>query len=187
MTQTKRLFKITDIVYIAIGAALIAVCSWITIPLPAVPITLQTFAVFAVLGILGGMRGTIAVAVYVALGAVGLPVFASFKGGIGALLGMTGGYIIGFIFSAGFYWLITALMKNSVVSRIIGMVGGLIVCYAFGTAWFVVVYSATKGAITVASALMMCVVPFLAPDAVKLALAFSISAVLAGRLKIGNR
>ena len=76
----------------ALFAALIAICSWISIP-TAVPFTLQTFAVFLALGVLGGKLGTLSVAVYLLLGAVGLPVFAGFQGGLGALLGATGGYL----------------------------------------------------------------------------------------------
>ena len=80
----------------ALFAALIAICSWISIP-TAVPFTLQTFAVFLALGVLGGKLGTLSVAVYLLLGAVGLPVFAGFQGGLGALLGATGGYLAGFL------------------------------------------------------------------------------------------
>ena len=90
-------FRVVDLTYMAVCAALIAVCSWISIP-AAVPFTLQTFAVFCVLGLLGGKRGTVSILVYILLGAIGLPVFSGFNGGIGALLGTTGGYIIGFIF-----------------------------------------------------------------------------------------
>ena len=70
-----------DMVYIAIGIALISVCSWISVP-TAVPFTLQTFAVFLVLSLLGGKRGTIATVLYVILGAFGLPIFSHFTGGI---------------------------------------------------------------------------------------------------------
>ena len=80
---------------VALFAALMAICSWISIPAP-VPFTLQTFAVFLAPGLLGGKMGTIAVGTYLLLGAVGLPVFAGFSGGIGALLGATGGYLLGF-------------------------------------------------------------------------------------------
>ena len=95
--------------YNALFAVLLTVCAWISVPLP-VPFTLQTFAIFAALGILGGRRGTWAVAVYLLLGAVGLPVFSGFRGGLGALLGTTGGYILGFLALALVYWLVTALL-----------------------------------------------------------------------------
>ena len=183
-TNSKRPVSILDLTYVAAGAALIAVCSWVTIQLPSVPITLQTFAVFAALGILGGGRGTAAVAVYIALGAAGLPVFSGFRGGVGTLVGVTGGYIVGFLFSAGVYWLVTALWKKPKAPRIVGMTAGLAVCYAFGTVWFAVAYSRTTGAVGFGAALMKCVVPFLLPDAVKLALAFLISAAVRKRIKI---
>ena len=89
-------FSTRDLCFCAIGAALIAVCAWISIP-AEVPFTLQTFAIFAVCGLLGGRRGTVSVLVYLLLGAVGLPVFSGFRGGLGALLGTTGGYILGFL------------------------------------------------------------------------------------------
>ena len=91
--------KIWDIAYIAMFAAVMAVCSWISVP-ATVPFTLQTFGVFLAVGTLGGKRGSLAVLTYLLLGAVGAPVFAGFSGGIGCILGSTGGYIIGFLFSA---------------------------------------------------------------------------------------
>ncbi len=166
--------KTLDMVYIAISAALIAVCSWISIP-TTVPFTLQTFAVFFVLLALGGRRGTIATVIYVLLGAVGLPVFAGFKGGIGALLGNTGGYILGFILMGLIYMLITKIMGEKTAVTIIALVIGLAVCYAFGTAWFMYVYMRDTGAVGVMTVLSWCVIPFLLPDLLKMALAFVIS------------
>ena len=77
---------IRNLVYVALGAALITVCSWISIPM-TIPFTLQTFAVCLIAALLGWRNGLEAVVVYILLGAVGLPVFSGFKGGIGALLG----------------------------------------------------------------------------------------------------
>lgn len=71
--------KTYDLVYIAVFAVLMAVCSWISVP-TAVPFTLQTFAVFMAVGVLGGRRGTMSVALYIILGAVGVPVFAGMTG-----------------------------------------------------------------------------------------------------------
>ena len=90
--------KTYDIVYIAVFAVIMAICSWISIP-TAVPFTLQTFGVFVAVGVLGGKRGTLSILVFILLGAIGVPVFAGFSGGIGVLAGTTGGYIIGFLFS----------------------------------------------------------------------------------------
>ena len=166
--------KVLDLVYIAIGAALIAICSWISIP-TAVPFTLQTFAVFFVLLALGGERGTLATLVYVLLGAVGVPVFAGFSGGIGVLLGNTGGYIIGFLFTGLIYILFTKFFKKNIVMKVVALVLGLAVCYAFGTAWFMHVYMKSSGEVGLLTVLGWCVFPFIIPDLLKLALAVVIS------------
>ena len=166
--------KVLDLVYIAIGAALIAICSWISIP-TAVPFTLQTFAVFFVLLALGGERGTLATLVYVLLGAVGVPVFAGFSGGIGVLLGNTGGYIIGFLLTGLIYILFTKFFKKNIVMKVIALVLGLAVCYAFGTAWFMHVYMKSSGEVGLLTVLGWCVFPFIIPDLLKLALAVVIS------------
>lgn len=162
--------KIVAMVQIALFAAIIAICSWIQIPL-TVPFTLQTFAVFCTLGILGGKNGTISVLLYIILGAVGVPVFAGFSGGVGVLLGTTGGYIIGFLFTALLYWVITHFFGDKLPVMIIAMALGLVVCYAFGTAWFMLVYARTTGAVGLMTALGWCVFPFILPDCVKIALA----------------
>ena len=110
--------KTYDLVYIAVFAVVMAVCSWISIP-AQVPFTLQTFGVFMAVGVLGGKRGTLAVLVYVLLGAVGVPVFAGFSGGIGSLLGNAGGYIIGFIFSALVMWAIESVFGRKPVVQML--------------------------------------------------------------------
>ena len=159
-----------DMIYTAVGAVLIAICSWISIP-TAVPFTLQTFAVFFVLLLLGGERGTIATLVYVLLGAVGVPVFAGFSGGIGILLGSTGGYIIGFLFVGLIYILFEKFFKKNIVMKIVALVLGLAVCYAFGTAWFMHVYIKSSGEVGLLTVLGWCVFPFIIPDLIKMALA----------------
>lgn len=170
VVKTRENSKVLDMVYIAISAALIAICSWISIP-TAVPFTLQTFAVFFVLLLLGGERGTIATLVYVLLGAVGVPVFAGFSGGIGILLGSTGGYIIGFLFVGLIYILFEKFFKKNIVMKIIALVLGLAVCYAFGTAWFMHVYIKSSGEVGLLTVLGWCVFPFIIPDLIKMALA----------------
>lgn len=177
--KAKASLKTRDMAYCALMSVLIAVCSWISLPIGQVPFTLQTFGVFCALGLLGGARGTIAIAVYILLGAVGVPVFAGFSGGLSVLIGTTGGYIVGFLLSGLIYWLITTKFGSGLVPSIIGLVLGLAACYAFGTAWFMVAYARATGPIGLSSALMWCVVPFLLPDAGKMALAL----LLTGRLK----
>lgn len=172
-----------DLAYMGVCAALMAVCSWIAVP-TTVPFTLQTFAVFLAVGILGGKYGTLSVIVYILLGAVGAPVFADFSGGMGVLLGPTGGYIIGFIFSALVMWLIEIFAGKKLWILGISMVVGLLVCYAFGTVWYMQVYAQNNGtAISLATALSWCVIPFIIPDALKIALAIYLSKVLRKVLK----
>ena len=174
--------KVKNLCYIALFAALIAVCTWITVP-GAVPFTMQTFAVMAAVGLLGMRRGLASVALYLALGCVGLPVFSGFSGGVSHLIGPTGGYIVGFAAMAAVYGLTVHFAGESRKAKILGMVLGLIACYAFGTVWFVLVYSAQKGAVSVFSALSWCVFPYILPDLVKMALAFLLSERVAKSLK----
>ena len=169
--------KITNMVYIGLSAAIIAVCSWISIPL-TVPITLQTMGVVLISGLFSAKRGTLSTLLYILIGAIGVPVFSGFKSGFGVLLGSTGGYIIGFIFTA----LIVGIVSdktNKLWALILSMVVGILVCYAFGTAWFAVVYAKTNEPASLTTILGWCVIPFLIPDAIKIALA----AVLTNRLK----
>ena len=183
---SKKHFSTAELVYIAVCAALMAVCSWISIPAPAplAPFTLQTFAVFLVLLLLGGRRGFFTVLTYVLLGAAGLPVFAQFMGGVGVLLGTTGGYIIGFLFTAALYWALERVTAGSSARKIAALVLGLAVCYAFGTAWFMAVYARQAGAVGLATALGWCVLPFILPDLVKLALAWGLAATLKRHVKL---
>lgn len=155
---------------IALCAAVMAVCSWISIP-AAVPFTMQTFGVFLTAGLLGGRRGTISVIVYLLLGAVGIPVFSGFSGGIGHLFGATGGYIIGFLFAAVVMWLMERLPGTGIRTLVLSMIAGLLVCYIFGTAWFVILYTRDSGSIGIITALTWCVFPYIIPDALKIALA----------------
>lgn len=166
--------KTYDLVYIGIFAALMAVCSWISIP-TAVPFTMQTFGVFMAVSVLGGRRGTFSVLVYIILGAIGLPVFAGFTGGVGILFTSTGGYIVGFLFSALLIWGMEKLLGRKPVMQILSMTAGLIVCYAFGSAWYMFFYARETGPIGLATVISWCVLPFIIPDLLKIALAFVVS------------
>ena len=168
---TKASLETKDIVLIGIFAALIAICSWISIP-TAVPFTLQTFGVFMAVEVLGGKRGTLAVLVYLLLGAVGLPVFAGFTGGMGIIAGSTGGYIVGFLAAALLMWLMESILPKKPVSEVIAMLAGLALCYALGTAWFMVVFARNSGPVGLVTVLGWCVFPFIIPDLIKIALAF---------------
>lgn len=182
-TSVSTKFRTVDMAYIAMFAVMIAVCSWISIP-ATVPFTMQTFGVFLAVGVLGGKRGTLAVLVYLLLGVVGVPVFAGFSGGISCLLGTTGGYIVGFLFSALVMWLMERLLGKKPWVLALSMVLGLVVCYAFGTVWFMQVYAKTSGTIGAWTALGWCVFPYIIPDLIKIVLALTLSRRLAAAIKL---
>lgn len=85
---------------IALCAALLTIGSWVALPLGAVPFTLQIMMVYLVAMVLTPKQAFFTVAVWMLLGAVGLPVFAYFNRGVSYLLGPTGGYILGFLIAA---------------------------------------------------------------------------------------
>ncbi len=163
----KRFWSARTLAETALGAALLIVCSLISIP-AAVPFTLQTFGVFVILVILGGKKGCLSVLLYLLLGLIGLPVFSGARGGPAALFGPTGGYILGFLLTGLCYLVYERFHHESLFGQAASLAAGLILCYVFGTAWFIRVYTAE---ITLSRALTLCVWPFLLPDAMKLALA----------------
>ena len=146
-------------------AALTALCAWLSVPIPPIAVTMQTFGVFLTLGTLGGKWGSISIGLYLLLGLVGLPVFSGFRGGAAALLDATGGFLWGFLAAGLVYWLLQRLGK------IPAMVLALAVCYGCGCWWFSV-YAGGAGFL---AAVMTCVVPYLIPDAIKLSLAYTMS------------
>lgn len=164
--------------YVGAFAALMAVCSWLSIAVTDPPFTLQTLGLFLAVGLLGGKLGTLAVVVYVLLGAFGLPVFANFTGGLGVLLNTTGGYIIGFIFAALAMWGVERLLGRGPRVLLGSMLLAMVIYFTFGTVWFMAVYMRTTGPVGLMTVLGWCVFPFILPDLLKMALALLITARL---------
>lgn len=181
--DSKQKMKTTDMVYIAVFAVLMAICSWISIP-TVVPFTLQTFAVFLAMGVLGGKRGCLSILVYLLLGAVGIPVFSGFQGGVAVIFGKTGGYIVGFIFAALIMWAMEMLPWKKTWVQALSMLLGLIACYFIGTVWFMAVYAKDSGEIGLMAVLGWCVFPFIVPDLIKIALALTLSKRIKGIMRI---
>lgn len=144
-------------------AALTAVLSQITIPFAPVPFNLALFSVFLSAGVLGAKNSAIGQIIYILLGAIGLPVFASFQGGLQSLVGPTGGYILGYVICAFVTGLLMYNLRDLFIFRVISMIIGLVCCYALGTAWFIFT---TKTKIWLA--LTMCVFPFFIGDILKI-------------------
>lgn len=176
--KTSKKPRTIDMIYVGLSAALIALGAWIAIPVGDIPITLQTLMICLVSGLFGMKRGTLSVIIYVILGAVGMPVFSNFKAGLGVLAGPTGGYIVGFVFTALIVGFVSDKMNGKLWAIAVSMVVGIAVCYLFGTAWFYV-YMQSKKAVTLSYILGLCVVPYIVPDVVKIA----VSCVLVNRLK----
>ena len=182
MTAPK--IRVRDIAYVAVFTAMISVCAWIAIPTPTqIDFTLQVLGVFLAVGLLGGKRGTLAVTAYLLLGAVGAPVFAGFSGGLGALLAPSGGYLVGFLFSALLMWGMEKMLGGNLWVLGASMVLGLLVCYAFGTAWFMVVYPSGGEAVGLWTALGWCVFPYVPFDLIKIGLALGLTSQLRRHVK----
>lgn len=174
--------KVYRMTRIALMAGIICVLApfSINLPISPVPVSLTVFAVYITVIVLGLKDGLIATCLYILMGAIGLPVFSKLTGGVGVLLGPTGGYIIGYIPLAFF----TGLFINKTIKskrlpmQVIGMTLGLLFCYAFGTGWLMY-----QSGLTLSFALSSAVLPFLPADAIKIFL----SIVLGNELKKRTR
>jgi len=166
--------------YISLFSALLVLCSWISLP-ASPPVTLQTFAVFTAALCLG-RRSVAVILVYLMMGAVGVPVFAGFSGGIGHLAGITGGYVLGFLPAAAIAGSVSDRKSDAV--RAAGCFAGLAVCYAAGSAWFVL--HGSRGAAGWGAAFVSCVVPYILPDAGKILLALAVSRILCRHIRLGK-
>lgn len=171
-------FNTKDISDIAIFTSLLIVCTWINIPM-LVPFTMQTFAIFLSLLLLGGKKALFIVITYILIGVSGLPVFAGFRGGIFVLFGLTGGFIIGFIFQCLAYICITKILGEKLYIKVIALLIGLLICYMIGSYWLVNVYNLTissnlESNLSFNQAFVLYVVPYIIPDLLKLLLSLSI-------------
>lgn len=154
------------LVLCALFAAMLAVCSQIQIPMSVIPVNLALFAVHLCGALLGPVYGGLSVLVYLLLAAAGVPVMVGFQGGLGALLGATGGYAIGYLFTAAIAGIGSRYWGRRFWQLCLWMAAGAAVCYCFGTVWYMIL---TANSLTVS--LAYCVWPFLPGDAVKILLA----------------
>ena len=146
----------------ALFVSLMAVCAWIGLPLPPVRFTLQTLAVMTALGLLGAKWGAVSVTVYLLLGLGGLPVFSGFRGGLGAFLDPTGGFLMGMLLGALCYWAVEKCGKLP------ALLAFLTVCYGCGLLWSLLYFPDLR------TAFLTCVAPYIIPEIVKVALALHI-------------
>ncbi len=181
---TTKQLDINKLILCGVFAAVVAVCSWITIPLPftQVPINLAILGVLLAGGLLGSKYGSLSLLIYILLGAVGLPVFAGFGAGLGVLVGPTGGFVAGYILCAAIAGIGTGSATGAApaspvksgsgksfgfpAKRIFFMAAGVLACYAFGTIWYVLLMKTSLWV-----GLVSCVFPFIPLDAIKIAVA----------------
>lgn len=161
----------------ALMAAVLCVIGPLSVPIGAIPISLSNFVISLTVWLLGPKFGTLSVAIYLALGAVGMPVFSGYGGGLAKLAGPTGGYLIGYLAMAFIGGLFVEKSKGNPVISGIGLVIGVAVSYVFGTAWFVF-----QMGCELSYALAVCVYPFIAFDLAKVIVACVIGALLRKRL-----
>ncbi len=166
-----------DLLLITISALFVAALAQVKIPLPftPVPLTGQTFAVLLVGAALGSKRGTVSLALYTLMGALGLPFFAGGASGLAYLSGPTLGYLVGFVAAAYVIGLLAERgLERSARTSLAPFLVGTLVIYLFGTGWLAILFG-------VEQALTLGVLPFLVGDAIKLVLA---ALVLPGAWKI---
>ncbi len=169
-----------EITVCALFAAITSILAQISIPIPftTVPLTMQVFAIALSGVVLGAKKGFISQFIYILMGGIGLPIFAQMTGGLSIIMGPTGGFILGFPLMAliiGYF----SKKYNKAVYILIGMILGLVIDYLIGILMFSFI---TKS--TFIQGLMMCVVPFIPVDLIKISLATVIGINLSKRLKI---
>ncbi len=173
----KKKFNVNQIVFIGIMSAIICILGPFSFPIGIVPISFTNLAIYFVLYALGMKNGTISYCIYLLIGFVGIPVFSGFTSGPAKLLGPTGGYLIGFIFMA----LIAGVFIDKFIAKrylcITGMVLGTAVCYTIGTVWL-----SFQANMSIGSALVAGVIPFIAGDLIKILLAAFLGPQIRSRL-----
>lgn len=175
--EAKAKSNVYPLAMTAVMAAVIAAISPFAIPVGPISITLCTLALYFSPYILGWKRASVAALVYILLGMVGMPVFSKFQGGLGVLMGPTGGYILGYIPMVVLTGLVIRLAPRNRVLQFLGMIGATAVLYAFGTVWYMILSGNN-----LAYAMKWCVVPFIPLDLVKMAIAMILGPILRERL-----
>ena len=174
--NVSRKSKIYTLSITAVMTAVTCVLAPMSIPIGPVPISFTNLAIYLSLYLLGWKMGTVSYVVYIFIGTIGVPVFSGFSGGLGKLLGPTGGYIIGFIPMAIIAGLVIDKFSNRIF-QFMAMAVGTAICYIFGTAWFCFVMDSN-----VAAALSTCVFPFIPGDIAKIIIAITVGSMLRKRL-----
>ena len=149
----------------ALMAALMCVLCPISVPIGPIPISLSILVIIVTTMVLGTWRSLLSYTVYLLLGAVGMPVFSGFQGGLAKLAGPTGGYLVGFFLLIAIGGVVMELTKGNLLLTMLAMAVGVAADYVLGTAWFMLQTEST-----LAHALEVCVYPFIPFDLAKIVL-----------------
>lgn len=168
ISANTRRISTRQLTLIGVMTAVTCIIAPFSIPLPfsPVPISMTNLVIYITVYILGTKFSTISYLIYLLLGAVGLPVFSSFSGGLGKIAGPTGGYLVGFIFLALIAGYFVEHFQGRTAYALIGMVLGTCVCYLFGTVWL-----AMQMKLSFPAALASGVIPYLPGDCIKIVIA----------------
>ena len=161
----------------AMMAAALCILGPVTLPVGPVPLSLTTGVLMGMALILGVRRAGMCCGVYLLLGLLGLPVFSGFTGGMGALLGPTGGFLLGYLPLTA-WWGLACARTSDRRRQALALATGTLVLYAVGAAWY-----SWQTRVSVASAITVCVLPFLVGDALKIAAAVTIGNSIKSRLR----
>lgn len=159
-------FSSKTLTYTALLSAILCIVSPLTIPIGAVPISFTTLIIFITASIVDYKISTLATIVYILIGVVGLPVFSNFQGGISVLFNGTGGFILGYTLCAFITSFLVKKSKGRKSVYLLAMIISTLILYIIGTAWFVII---TK--VDIKSAIIVCVLPFILFDAIKIIIA----------------
>ena len=173
--------KIRNMVLAAFFAAITAICSQIAIPtgIAAVPFSLCVVGVFLSGALLDVKTAAISQAIFIFMGAVGLPVFSQAQGGFSVLAGPTGGYIFVYPLMAFLIsFICSKTKKRSFVIMLLSMIPALVCCYITGSLWLSFISDISVGAAFAAGA-----VPFIIPDIIKIILSSVLSQILLRALR----
>ncbi|MDF2821052.1 MAG: biotin biosynthesis protein BioY [Clostridiales bacterium] len=175
--KNKKNINPRHLALIGIMAAITCILGPLSLPIGVVPITFTNLAIYLAIYVLGWKKGTISYLIYLLIGFVGVPVFSGFSGGVGKLVGPTGGYLIGFIFMALISGIFIDKFFDKIYMHYIGMILGTIVTYMIGTAWLASQIDKSFGA-----ALAIGVSPFILGDSIKIVIASLIGPILRKQL-----
>ena len=165
------------IAYVAMSIAIIAVSAWVTVPIGPVPFTLQMFALTFALIILKPKQAIAAIAGYLALGAIGVPVFSGMRGGIGVLMGPTGGFLWGYFIGISVAVGVLSLFRGRGIDNYGACVlcGILFTAIAYACGWFQYMFVANVGPL---ESFLVTVAPFIVVDLIKIIAAAAVARIV---------